>query len=150
MSFLKISHIAIAVEDLEVAKKAFETLTGNKVEVVEDVPDQKVRVGMLPVGESRLELAGPTDSSSTIAKFIQKRGEGIHHVCFEVEDIRAELARLKAAGFQLIDEKPRKGADGHLIAFIHPRTTGGVLVELSEKRKNGGKGDEETRGQGKR
>lgn len=135
MSFLKISHIAIAVEDLETAKKAFETLVGNKVQVVEEVRDQKVRVGMIPVGESRLELAGPTDPSSTIAKFIKKRGEGIHHICFEVSDIEAELARLKAAGFKLIDENPRLGADGHLIAFIHPRTTGGVLVELSEKTK---------------
>ncbi len=134
MSFLKISHIAIAVENLEVAKKAFETLTGNKIAVVEEVPDQSVRVGMLPIGESRLELAGPTDPSSTIAKFIEKRGEGIHHICFEVEDIRAELVRLKNEGFQLIDEQPRLGADGHLIAFIHPRTTGGVLVELSEKK----------------
>ncbi len=133
MSFLKISHIAIAVEDLETAKKAFETLVGSKVQVIEEVPDQKVKVGMIPVGESRLELAGPTDPSSTIAKFIEKRGEGIHHICFEVSDIKAELTRLKAAGFQLIDETPRRGADGHLIAFIHPRTTGGVLVELSEK-----------------
>ncbi len=133
MSFLKISHIAIAVENLETATKAFETLVGNKVQVIEEVPDQKVRVGMLPVGESRLELAGPTEPSSTIARFIEKRGEGIHHICFEVADIRAELARLKAAGFQLIDQEPRLGADGHLIAFIHPRTTGGVLVELSEK-----------------
>ncbi len=133
MSFLKISHIAIAVEDLETAKKAFETLVGSKVQVIEEVPDQKVKVGMIPVGESRLELAGPTDPSSTIAKFIEKRGEGIHHICFEVSDIKAELTRLKAAGFQLIDETPRRGAGGHLIAFIHPRTTGGVLVELSEK-----------------
>ncbi len=135
MSFLKISHIAIAVENLGVARKAFEALVGNKVEIIEEVPDQKVRVGMIPVGESRLELAGPTDPSSTISKFIQKRGEGIHHICFEVENIKSELARLKAAGFQLIDEQPRLGADGHLIAFIHPRTTGGVLVELSEKQK---------------
>lgn len=135
MAFLKISHIAIAVEDLEASKKAFETLIGNKVEVVEEVPDQKVRVGMLPIGESRLELAGPTDETSTIANFIRKRGEGIHHICFEVDDIGAELARLKSEGFQLIDDKPRRGADGHMIAFIHPRTTGGVLVELSEKLK---------------
>ncbi len=135
MSFLKISHIAIAVEDLEVAKRAFETLIGNKVELIEEVPDQKVRVGLIPVGESRIELAGPTDPSSTISRFIQKRGEGIHHICFEVENIKSELSRLKAAGFQIIDEQPRLGADGHLIAFIHPRTTGGVLVELSEKQK---------------
>jgi len=135
MSFLKISHIAIAVQDLEAAKKAFETLVGNKVDIVEDVPDQKVRVGMIPIGESRLEIAGPTDPSSTISKFIQKRGEGIHHICFEVENIKSELLRLKAAGFQLIDDQPRLGADGHSIAFIHPRTTGGVLVELSEKQK---------------
>ncbi len=135
MSFLRISHIAIAVENLEVARKAFEALVGNKVELFEEVPDQKVRVGMIPVGESSLELAGPTDPSSTISKFIQNRGEGIHHICFEVEDIKSELSRLKLAGFQLIDEQPRLGADGHLIAFVHPRTTGGVLVELSEKRK---------------
>ncbi|MGO9481315.1 MAG: methylmalonyl-CoA epimerase [Candidatus Kryptoniota bacterium] len=135
MSFLKISHIAIAVEDLEVARKAFELLVGNKVEAIEEVPDQKVRVGMIPVGESRIELAGPTDPSSTVSRFIQKRGEGIHHICFEVENIKSEIARLKAAGFQIIDEQPRLGADGHLIAFIHPRTTGGVLVELSEKQK---------------
>lgn len=133
MSFLKISHIAIAVEDLDTARKAFETLVGNRVKAIEEVPDQKVRVGMIPIGESRLELAGPTDSSSTIAKFIEKRGEGIHHICFEVEDIRAELARLKTSGFQLIDSEPRQGADGRLIAFVHPRSTGGVLVELSEK-----------------
>ena len=135
MSFLKISHIAIAVEDLDAASKAFETLVGNKVDHFEEVSDQKVKVGMLPVGESRLELVGPSDPSSTIVKFISKRGEGIHHICFEVADIRAELRRLKDAGFQLIDDEPRHGADGHLIAFIHPRTTGGVLVELSEKRK---------------
>lgn len=135
MSFLKISHIAIAVKDLDTAKKAFETLLGSKVELTEDVPDQKVRAAMIPVGESRLEIAGPTDPSSPISRFIEKRGEGIHHICFEVGDIRSELARLKAAGFQLIDEQPRLGADGHLIAFIHPRTTGGVLVELSEKKK---------------
>ncbi|HEY9167480.1 MAG TPA: methylmalonyl-CoA epimerase [Candidatus Kryptonia bacterium] len=135
MSFLRISHIAIAVDDLETAKRAFETLVGNKVEQTEEVPDQKVRVGMIPVGESRLELAGPTDPSSTIANFIRKRGEGIHHICFEVADIKSELARLKREGFQLIDERPRLGADGHLIAFVHPRTTGGVLVELSEKLK---------------
>jgi len=134
MSFLKISHIAIAVEDLEAAKKAFETLVGNNVELVEEVPDQKVRVGMIPVGESKIELAGPVDPSSTVSKFIQKRGEGIHHICFEVENIKSELSRLKAAGFQLIDEQPRLGADGHQIAFIHPRTTGGVLVELSQKK----------------
>lgn len=135
MSFLRISHIAIAVDDLETAKRAFETLVGNKVEQTEEVPDQKVRVGMIPVGESRLELAGPTDPSSTIANFIRKRGEGIHHICFEVADIKSELGRLKREGFQLIDERPRLGADGHLIAFVHPRTTGGVLVELSEKLK---------------
>lgn len=134
MSFLKISHIAIAVEDLDVARKAFETLLGNKVEVIEEIQDQKVRVGMIPVGESKIELAGPTDPSSAISKFIEKRGEGIHHICFEVENLGMELARLKAAGFQLIDERPRLGADGHQIAFIHPRTTGGVLVELSEKK----------------
>jgi len=135
MSFLRISHIAIAVDDLDAASKAFETLVGNKVEQFQDVSDQKVRVGMLPVGESRLELAGPTDPSSTVAKFIRNRGEGIHHICFEVADITAELARLKKAGFQIIDDQPRKGADGHLIAFLHPRTTGGVLIELSEKLK---------------
>lgn len=134
MAFTKISHIAIAVSDIAAAQRSFEKLTGGKIEREEDVPDQKVRVVMLPVGESRLELVGPLDSSSTVAKFISKCGEGVHHICFEVSDIHSELKRLKDEGFQLIDETPRRGADGHLIAFIHPRTTGGVLVELSQKK----------------
>jgi len=134
MAFTKISHIAIAVSDIAAAGRSFEKLTGTKVEREEDVPEQKVRVVMLPIGESRLELVGPLDASSTVAKFISKCGEGIHHVCFEVLDINSELKRLKDEGFQLIDETPRRGADGNLIAFIHPRTTGGVLVELSQKK----------------
>ncbi|MGC8594626.1 MAG: methylmalonyl-CoA epimerase [Candidatus Kryptoniota bacterium] len=134
MAFTKISHIAIAVSDIAAAGMSFEKLTGGKVELEEDIPEQKVRVLMLPIGGSRIELVGPLDSSSTVAKFISKRGEGIHHICFEVSDINSELKRLKDEGFQLIDETPRRGADGNLIAFIHPRTTGGVLVELSQKK----------------
>lgn len=96
----------------------------------EVVEDQKVRVAMLPIGESRVELLEPTSDDSPISKFLKKRGGGIHHIAVEVEDIRASLARLKAQGMQLIDEEPRIGAEGCLVAFVHPKASGGVLLEL--------------------
>ena len=94
------------------------------------VEDQKVRVAMLPVGESRIELLEPTSEDSPISKFLEKRGGGIHHIAVEVEDIRAALAKLKASGMRLIDEIPRIGAENCLVAFVHPASTGGVLLEL--------------------
>jgi methylmalonyl-CoA epimerase len=128
---LKIDHLGIAVPSLAEAVKAYEAL-GFTVESREDVPTEKVRVAFLPVGESRLELLEPTDAGSTIAKFLQKRS-GIHHVCVLVENIETALAELCARGVSLIDEKPRVGAAGSRVAFVHPRSAGGVLLELKEK-----------------
>jgi methylmalonyl-CoA/ethylmalonyl-CoA epimerase len=129
----KLSHIGIAVTNLEESVRIFSKLLQiDKVET-EQVNDQKVRVAFFRVGDSSIELTEATDPGSPIAQFIERRGEGIHHLSFEVDDIEAELARLKAAGFDLVDEKPRKGAGGYRIAFLHPKSTNGVLIEISEK-----------------
>jgi len=128
---LKIDHLGIAVPSLAEAVEAYEAL-GFPVESTQDVPTEKVRVAFLPVGESRLELLEPTDPGSSIAKFLQKRS-GLHHVCVLVEDIDAALADLRARGISLIDERPRPGAGGSRVAFVHPRAAGGVLLELKEK-----------------
>ena len=106
---------------------------GLSVTHVEEVVDQGVRVAMLPIGETRIELLEPTGESSPVAKFLAKRGPGIHHVAVRVADIRAALERLKQNGAKLIDNEPRKGADGCLVAFVHPASTGGVLLELVER-----------------
>ncbi|HEX3143468.1 MAG TPA: methylmalonyl-CoA epimerase, partial [Pyrinomonadaceae bacterium] len=106
---------------------------GLNVVETEEVASQKVRVAMLPVGESRIELLEATAADSPISKFLAKRGPGIHHVAFNVDDIRAALAELKSKGARLIDEEPRTGAGGCLVAFIHPSSTGGVLIELVER-----------------
>jgi methylmalonyl-CoA/ethylmalonyl-CoA epimerase len=108
------------------------------VSETEIVEDQGVEVAMLPLGESRVELLQPLGENSPVARFMEKRGPGIHHICIEVEDIAARLAELKAAGAQLIDEQPRRGAGGHLIAFVHPKSTSGVLIELVQKDRNEG------------
>jgi methylmalonyl-CoA/ethylmalonyl-CoA epimerase len=105
---------------------------GLSIAETEEVASQKVRVAMLPVGESRIELLEPTTDDSPISKFLARRGPGVHHVAFNVPDIRAALADLKAKGTRLIDEEPRPGAGGCLVAFIHPSSTGGVLIELVE------------------
>ena len=131
MKALKIDHLGIAVPSLAEAVKAYEAL-GFPVESTQDVPTENVRVAFLPVGESRLELLEPTDPGSSIAKFLQKRS-GLHHVCVLVEDIDAALADLRARGISLIDERPRPGAGGSRVAFVHPRSAGGVLLELKEK-----------------
>jgi methylmalonyl-CoA/ethylmalonyl-CoA epimerase len=127
---LKIDHLGIAVPSLDQAVKAYEAL-GFRVESRHDVPTEKVRAAFLPVGESRLELLEPTEPSSVIARFLEKRS-GLHHVCVLVEDIEAALAELKARGVETIDEKPRPGAGGCRVAFLHPRAAGGVLLELKE------------------
>jgi methylmalonyl-CoA/ethylmalonyl-CoA epimerase len=132
--YLKIDHIGIAVRSLDVALRAYTAGLGFRLGEIEEVPDQKTRIAMLPVGESRLELLEATGDDSPVARFIARRGEGIHHICFLVEDITREIARLKAAGVPMIDEIPRPGADGCLVAFVHPSGTGGVLVELSQIR----------------
>jgi len=129
----KINHIGIAVKSLKEAEKFYKDFL--KLEFVgkEEVKDQKVRVSMFKTGESRIELLEPTSDNSPIAKFIDKKGVGIHHIAIAVDDINETLKTLKANGIRLIDEKPRKGAGGHLIAFIHPKSTGGVLIELVQE-----------------
>ena len=130
MTHLKIDHLGIAVPSLEQAKAAWEAL-GFRVGATRDVPSERVRVAFLPVGESCLELLEPTDPSSTIARFLEKRS-GLHHVCVLVDDIDAALAALKARGVPLIDEAPRLGAGGCRVAFVHPRGAAGVLLELKQ------------------
>ena len=129
----KIDHLGIAVRDLEGAIERWRDIMGLEMTHRELVEDQGVEVAKFPVGESTIELICPVEVGSSVAKFIEKRGEGIHHVCFEVPDLEASLARLKESGARLIDEKPRVGAGGDLIAFLHPATTGGVLTELKQR-----------------
>jgi len=126
-----LDHIGIAVRSLESAK-IYEAL-GLTIDHVETVESQKVRTAFLSAGDSNLELLEPTGADSPVAKFIEKRGEGIHHICFRVDDIESHLARLKAAGYRLINEAPVPGAHGCRVAFLHPSAGNGVLIELSEK-----------------
>ncbi len=130
--FKKIDHVGIAVKNLEEAIKVWEGL-GLKVEEIEEVPDQKVRTAIIHIGESRIELLEPTAEDSPIAKFIAKRGEGIHHIALGVTNIEEHLRELKEKGYRLIDEKPRIGAGGAKIAFVHPKSVTGVLLELCER-----------------
>jgi methylmalonyl-CoA/ethylmalonyl-CoA epimerase len=130
--FRRIAHLGIAVKDLDAAIALYRDTLGFPFAGTEEVPEQKVRVAMFPVGESRIELLGATSPDSPIAKHLEKKGEGIQHVAFAVENLEQALATLKARGVPLIDEKPRVGAGGHLIAFIHPKGTGGILVELTQ------------------
>ena len=128
---MRIDHLGIAVKDLAAAERLFATLLGGPAAGREEVPSERVRVSFFPVGESRLELLEPTSPESPIAKALEKRGEGIHHLCLHVDDIEAEVTRLRAAGFQFVGEAPRPGSGGHRVAFIHPKSAGGILVELS-------------------
>jgi methylmalonyl-CoA/ethylmalonyl-CoA epimerase len=130
---MKIEHIGIATRGLDEAIGFWRDMLGLQEVGTEEVADQKVRVAMLPLGESRIELLEPTSEDSPIAKFLGKRGPGIHHIAVRVSDIRASLASLKERGARLIDETPRVGAGGCLVAFIHPSTTNGVLLELVEE-----------------
>ena len=129
---MKIDHIGIATNGIDEAARFYLESLGLQIEHVEEVASQKVRVAMLPLGESRVELLEPTSDDSPISKFLAKRGPGIHHIAVRVQDIRASLAELKEKGARLIDEQPRTGAGGCLVAFIHPSSTGGVLLELVE------------------
>ena len=131
MKILKIDHLGIAVKDLAEAVKSYEAL-GFAVDATHDVPTERVRTAFLPAGESHLELLEPTDPSSVIARFLEKRS-GLHHVCVLVEDIEAALAELKARGVPVLDETPRIGAGGCRVAFVHPRGAAGVLLELKEE-----------------
>jgi len=131
---MKIEHIGIATHSINDVLGFWRDALGLDVVGTEEVAEQGVRVAMLPVGESRIELLEPTGPASPVAKFLEKRGAGIHHVAVRVDDIRAALARLKEKGARLIDESPRIGAGGCLIAFVHPSAAGGVLLELIEER----------------
>jgi len=127
---MKINHLGIATNGIDEALKFWSNALGLENVHTEIVEDQKVRVAMLPVGESRIELLEPTSEDSPISKFLEKRGPGIHHIAVEVDDINAALAKLKAQGMRLIDAEPRIGAEGCLVAFVHPSAAGGVLLEL--------------------
>ena len=131
---MKINHLGIATKGIDEALKFWENALGLENVHTEVVADQKVRVAMLPIGESRIELLEATAEDSPIAKFLEKRGGGIHHIAVEVADIEAALAKLKAEGMRLIDEKPRIGAEGCLVAFVHPSSANGVLLELIQSK----------------
>ena len=127
-----IEHIGIAVKELDSAVKLYEDLLGIKCYKIEEVPDQKVRTAFFRIGETKIELLESTDSEGPISKFIDKRGEGLHHIAFAVKELEEQLKKAKKANVRLINEIPQKGADGLDIAFIHPKSTSGVLIELCE------------------
>jgi methylmalonyl-CoA/ethylmalonyl-CoA epimerase len=133
MKILKIDHIGIAVKSIDEAKKLYSGLLGLEHEGSETVAEQKVTTAFFPVGDTEVELLESNSPDGPIAKYIEKKGEGIQHIAFRVENIEEALAELKAKGVQLIDKKPRLGAGGAKIAFLHPKSTFGVLVELCEK-----------------
>jgi len=130
----KLSHIGIAVSSLQDAVEAFSLIFGDQPDAYDEVADQKIKTAIFAAGDSRVELLEATSADSPIAKFLEKRGPGIHHMAVEVDDLVGELARLKKAGVRLIDETPRVGAEGALIAFIHPKSTAGILIELQQKK----------------
>ena len=130
---MKIDHIGIATNAIDGSVDFWRDTLGLAVGEIEEVSQQKVRVCMLPVGESQVELLEATSPDSPISKFLEKRGQGIHHIAIRVDDIRGMLATLKGKGARLIDEEPRTGAGGCLVAFIHPSSTGGVLLELVQR-----------------
>ncbi len=131
---LRVDHIGIAVKDLEQAKKFYTEVLGMKCMGEEVVEEQKVKVCFIPCGDSEVELLESTSPDGPIAKYIEKNGEGIQHLAIRVDDIEAALADLKEKGVRLIDEKPRYGAGGASIAFVHPKATGGILLELSQRK----------------
>jgi methylmalonyl-CoA/ethylmalonyl-CoA epimerase len=128
----KLDHIGIAVKQLETAIPFYRDILGLSFEGIEEVAEQKVRVAFLALGESRLELLEPTAIDAPLARFLEKHGEGINHIAYRAADIRQALTRLKALGVRLIDDSPRRGAHHSLIAFLHPKATGGVLTELCQ------------------
>ncbi len=129
----KIEHIGIAVKDLEKSNALFASLLGKKHYKVEELLSEKVKTSFFKSEDHKIELLQATDTNSTIAKFIDKKGEGIHHIAFAVNDIVSEIKRLKKEGFTVINEVPKKGADNKLVAFLHPKTTNGVLIELCQE-----------------
>lgn len=128
----KIEHLGIAVRDIDASEKIFEDLLGASPYKRENVESESVITSFFQIGDSKIELLQSTDSEGPIGKFIEKRGEGIHHIAFDVTDIKAEIARLSALGYRMIHESPKAGADGKIIAFMHPKSSNGVLVELCQ------------------
>lgn len=131
-----LNHIGIAVESIEQQRPFYEQTLGAQFEQIEEVPDQRVRVGFFRVQNVRLELLEPTDAESPIAKFLEKRGPGLHHLAFTVADLPARIAELKAEGIRMIDDVPRAGAHRMQIAFLHPKSSHGVLTELCEPKQD--------------
>ncbi|MBK8846232.1 MAG: methylmalonyl-CoA epimerase [Bacteroidetes bacterium] len=129
----KIEHIGIAVKNLAAANDTYSTLLNTKPYKQEEVSSEHVLASFFKVGENKIELLEATSEQSAIARFIEKRGEGIHHIAFDVEDIYAEMKRLREAGFTLLNEQPKKGADNKLVCFVHPKDANGVLVELCQE-----------------
>lgn len=129
----KIEHIGIAVKSLENSNELFAKLFGEPHYKVEEVESEGVKTSFFKVGENKIELLEATKEDSPIAKFLEKKGEGIHHIAFDVEDIESEIERLKGEGFVVLNETPKKGADNKLVAFLHPKTTNGVLIELCQE-----------------
>ena len=128
----RVDHVAIVVEEIEAALRVYRDALGLPLEHVETIPEQDVRIAFLPVGDSEIELLEPINPDSGVAKFLAKRGEGMHHICLEVDDIEATLRELDAHGVELIDRVPRRGAHGR-VAFVHPKGAHGVLIELLER-----------------
>ena len=133
---LKVEHIGIAVKDLSASIPLFEKLLNTHCYKTEEVESEKVNTAFLKKGETKIELLQAIDTTSVIAGYIDKKGEGMHHLAFEVENIEEEMQRLKAEGFQLLNEKPKRGADNKLVCFLHPKTTNGVLIEICEEIKS--------------
>ena len=129
----RIEHIAIAVKDVETSVRLFETLLGKGCSYVETLPDERVKVAFFELGEGRIELVEGIGSDNPTSKFIERRGEGLHHICLEVEDLPETLRLLHAAGFPLIDRDPKPGSSGTRVAFLHPKGCNGVLIELVEQ-----------------
>lgn len=132
----KIEHIGIAVKDIVSAGKLYEKLLDTVIYKIENVDSECVKTAFLQSGPNKIELLEATANDSPITRFIEKRGEGIHHIAFDVEDIEAEMQRLKQEGFVLLNDKPKPGADNKLVCFIHPKSTNGVLIELCQTRKD--------------
>ena len=129
----KIEHIGIAVKDLEKSNKVFASLFGEEHYKIEEVLSEGVKTSFFKIGPNKIELLEATNAESPIAKFIAKKGEGVHHIAFAVDDILSEIKRLKEEGFIVLNEEPKKGADNKLVAFLHPKSTNGVLIELCQE-----------------
>lgn len=130
---IRLEHLGIAVKNLEESNELFEKILGRPFYKIEEVESEHVKTAFFKIGESKIELLEATAPESAIAKYVEKRGEGIHHVAFEVEDIHAEMERLKQEGFRLLNEEPKRGADNKLVCFVHPKSANGVLLELCQE-----------------